>query len=128
MPEHPVMQAIITGDREAFLDSEIRLRQSAMLPPYGRLAALVVSARQRDVAEAYAREVARRAPQAASIEVLGPAEAPIAVIRGRHRWRLLLKAPREQDIQAYIREWLAHLPVVKGDIRLTVDIDPYSFL
>ena len=128
LPEHPVMEAIITGDREAFLEREIRIRQSALLPPFGRLAALVVSAREKEKAEAFAREVARRAPDAKSIEVLGPAEAPIAVIRGRHRWRLLVKAPREQDIQAYIREWLAQLPDVKGDIRLTVDIDPYSFL
>ncbi len=128
MPEHPVMEAIIRSDREAFLEHEIRVRQLALLPPFGRLVALVVSARHKEMAEAYAREVARRAPEAAQIEVMGPAEAPIAVIRGRHRWRLLLKAPREQDVQAYIREWLSRLPEVKGDLRVTVDIDPYSFL
>jgi primosomal protein N' (replication factor Y) len=128
LPDHPVMQAILTGDREAFLEAEIRTRQLATLPPFGRLAALIVSAREKDLAEAFAREVARRAPQAKRIEVLGPAEAPIAVIRGRHRWRLLVKAPREQDIQAYIREWLARLPDARGDVRLTVDIDPYNFL
>jgi primosomal protein N' (replication factor Y) (superfamily II helicase) len=72
--------------------------------------------------------VARRAPAAERIELLGPAEAPIAVIRGRHRWRLLLKAPREVDVQAYVREWLSRLPEAKGDLRLTVDVDPYSFL
>jgi primosomal protein N' (replication factor Y) (superfamily II helicase) len=127
-PEHPVMDAIIRGDREAFLEHEIRVRQSALLPPYGRLVALVASARQREVAEAFAREVARRAPPAERIEVLGPAEAPIAVIRGRYRWRLLVKAPREVDVQEYLRQWLAQLPDIKGDIRLTVDIDPYSFL
>ena len=127
-PEHPVMEAIIRGDRDAFLDYEIRMRQSGLLPPFGRLVALIASARQKEMAEAYAREVARRAPPAERIEVLGPAEAPIAVIRGRHRWRLLVKAPREIDVQAYLREWLALLPEAKGDIRLTVDIDPYSFL
>lgn len=128
MPEHPVMEAIISGDREAFLEREIRIRQAALLPPFGRLVALVVSARQKDVAQAFAREVARRAPEASRIEVLGPAEAPLAVIRGRHRWRLLLRAPREMDVQAYLREWLGRLPDVKGDVRLTVDIDPYNFL
>ncbi|MGD9829881.1 MAG: primosomal protein N' [Hyphomicrobiaceae bacterium] len=128
MPEHPVMDAIISGDREAFLDREIRLRQQALLPPYGRLAALVVSARQKEIAEGYAREVARRAPPADFIEVLGPAEAPIAVVRGRHRFRLLVKAPRDRDIQAYLRAWLELLPKVKGDLRLAVDIDPYNFL
>ncbi|HXF52514.1 MAG TPA: primosomal protein N' [Hyphomicrobiaceae bacterium] len=128
MPEHPVMEAIIRGDREAFLEREIRERQAALLPPFGRLAALIVSAREQALAERFAREVVQRAPPAERIEVLGPAEAPLAVIRGRHRWRLLVKAPREIDIQAYLRAWLAALPEAKGDLRLTVDIDPYGFL
>jgi primosomal protein N' (replication factor Y) len=128
LPDHPVMEAIISGDREAFLEREIRVRQSALLPPFGRLAALIVSARQKELAEGFAREIARRAPPAERIDVLGPAEAPLAVIRGRHRWRLLVKAPREMDMQAYLREWLAALPEIKGDIRLSVDIDPYNFM
>ncbi|MGQ0672970.1 MAG: primosomal protein N' [Hyphomicrobium sp.] len=127
-PEHPVMQAIISGDRESFLNQEIATRQRGLLPPYGRLAAIVVSARDKELAEKFAREVARRAPPAERIDVLGPAEAPIAVVRGRHRWRLLAKAPREVDIQAYLRAWLEALPEVKGDLRLTVDVEPYSFL
>jgi primosomal protein N' (replication factor Y) len=128
MPEHPVMQAIISGDRDAFLEREIRQRQSATLPPYGRLAALIVSARDKELAELFVRDVARRAPPAERIEVLGPAEAPLAVIRGRHRFRLLVKAPRELDLQAYLRAWLNTLPKPPGDLRLTVDVDPYSFL
>jgi primosomal protein N' (replication factor Y) (superfamily II helicase) len=128
MPEHPVMQAIISGDRDAFIETEIRQRQIGMLPPYGRLAALIVSAREKEVAERFAREIARRAPPSERIELLGPAEAPIFVVRGRHRWRLLLKAPREIDIQAYLRAWLEAMPETKGDLRLSVDIDPYSFL
>ena len=67
-------------------------------------------------------------PPADRIEVLGPAEAPLAVIRGRHRWRLLIKAPRDLDLQAYLRVWLASLPKLPNDLRLVVDIDPYSFL
>jgi primosomal protein N' (replication factor Y) len=127
-PDHPVMRAIMTGDREAFLASEIRHRQAGLLPPFGRLAALIVSARDKQLAELFARDVRRHAPPAARIEVLGPAEAPIAVVRGRHRWRLLVKAPRELDLQAYLRAWLATLPKPPSDLRLTVDIDPYSFL
>jgi primosomal protein N' (replication factor Y) len=128
MPEHPVMQAIISGDREAFLAREIRQRQAGLLPPYGRLAALIISARDKELAELFARDVARRAPPAERIEVLGPAEAPLAVIRGRHRWRILIKAPRELDLQAYLRAWLATLPKPPTDLRLTIDIDPYNFL
>ncbi len=127
-PEHPVMDAIVRGDREAFLEREIRQRQAGGLPPYGRLAALIVSARDARLAEQFARETARRAPPAERIEILGPAEAPIAIVRGRHRWRLLVKAPREIDIQSYLRAWVSALPEVKGDLRLVVDVDPYSFL
>jgi primosomal protein N' (replication factor Y) len=128
LPDHPVMQAILSGDREEFLAREIEMRQRGMLPPFGRLAALIISARDKNLAERYAREVARRAPASERISVLGPAEAPIFVVRGRHRWRLLVKAPRESDIQAYLRDWLSAVPEPKGDLRLSVDVDPYSFL
>jgi primosomal protein N' (replication factor Y) len=128
LPEHPVMQAIIAGDREAFLEREIQQRQTALYPPYGRLAALVVSAREKALSEAYAREIVRRAPPSERISVFGPAEAPLAVVRGRHRWRILVKAPRELDIQNYLRAWLSEVPEPKGDLRLSVDVDPYSFL
>jgi len=128
MPEHPVVAALVSGDRDTFLAREIEERRKATMPPFGRLAALLVSASSRDAAESYAREVARAAPAAQKIEVLGPAEAPLSVIRGRHRFRLLVKAAREADLQAYLRLWLSSVPKAKGDVRLMVDIDPYSFL
>ena len=127
-PEHPVMAAMISGDREAFLNAEISNRQRGLLPPFGRLAAIVISSRDKETAALLARDIAHRAPPTEMIEVLGPAEAPISVIRGRHRWRLLIKAPREIDIQAYLREWNAGLPKLPNDVRVSVDIDPYSFL
>lgn len=128
MPEHPVMAAILSGDREAFIEQEVRTRQAGLLPPYGRLAALIMSSKDKETAELIARDIAHRAPKAERIKLLGPTEAPIAVIRGRYRWRILLQAPREVDMQSYLRAWLAKLPPLKGDIRLSVDIDPYSFL
>ena len=128
LPEHPVCQAIIAGDRDAFVACEIAQRRDALMPPFGRLAALIISARERVQAEGYAREVARRAPPAKLIDVLGPAEAPIAVVRGRHRFRILVRGPREQDIQSYLRAWMAVAPAAKGDLRLSIDIDPYNFL
>lgn len=127
-PDHPVMNAIITGDREAFLAREMRQREMGGLPPFGRLAAIVVTARSKDLAAEYAREMARRAPRSDRIGVLGPAEAPIAVVRGRFRFRLLVKAPRDLDIQGYLRAWLSACPPAKGDLRVIVDVDPYSFL
>ena len=128
MPEHPVMQALVSGDRDAFYEREIAARREAGLPPFGRLASLLISGSSREAAEAYARAVALAAPAAAKIQVLGPAEAPLSVIRGRHRYRLLVKAAREADLQAYLRLWLSQVPKTKGDVRLVVDIDPYSFL
>ncbi|MDX2263527.1 MAG: primosomal protein N' [Hyphomicrobiales bacterium] len=128
LPEHPVMQAIVSGDREQFYEREIAARAEAGMPPFGRLAAVLVSAKTREEAQAYARAFALAAPRASRIEVLGPAEAPIAVIRGRHRFRLLAKAALEADLQAYMREWLACAPQAKGSVMAQVDIDPYSFL
>ncbi len=128
MPEHPVIAALVAGDRDAFYAQEIEARREAGMPPFGRLASILVTAGNRGVAEAYAREVARAAPSAEKIQVLGPAEAPLSVIRGRYRYRLLVKATREADLQAYLRVWLASVPKARGDTRLGVDIDPYSFL
>ncbi|MBI1386045.1 MAG: primosomal protein N' [Rhizobiales bacterium] len=127
-PEHPVMAAILAGDREAFLEHEIAARQAALMPPFGRLAALVVSARAKPEAEGYAKAVVRAAPDSRHVLVLGPAEAPIAVVRGRYRFRILARAPRELDLQAYMRAWIERMPRAHGDIRLSIDIDPYNFL
>lgn len=128
MPEHPVMAALLSGDREEFVARETAARQMLTYPPYGRLVAMIITAKSREMAELYAREVVKRAPRASQISVIGPVEAPIAVIRGRHRFRLMVKAPREIDMQAYLRHWQARLPKTQGDLRLTVDIDPYNFL
>jgi primosomal protein N' (replication factor Y) len=132
-PEHPVMRALIAADRDAFYTSEIELREKTHYPPFGRLASLLVSARERPAAEGYARRLAAVAPRAgaewaADVRVLGPAEAPLAVVRGRHRFRLLVKSPRGFDLSAYLREWMAIAPKRKGNLKLEVDVDPQSFL
>jgi primosomal protein N' (replication factor Y) len=128
MPEHPVIQALVAGDRDAFYAREIEARREAGMPPFGRLASLLISGSDRAAAESYARSIARAAPPADKIEVLGPAEAPLSVVRGRYRFRILIKAPREADIQAYLRLWMADIPKARGSIRLSIDIDPYNFL
>jgi len=126
-PEHPVMKALILGDREAFYSSEIALREATAYPPFGRLASLVITANERHAAESYGRALASAAPKDESVRVLGPAEAPIAVVRGRHRFRILVKAPREFNLSAYLREWLAAAPKPRGNVKLEVDVDPQSF-
>jgi len=127
-PEHPVMRALIAQDREAFYSAEIAAREAAHYPPFGRLASIVVSGPDKNDAAAHARALARAAPHHDDVRVLGPAEAPLSLVRGRHRLRLLIKAPRAFDLSAYLREWLAAAPKKHGSIKLDIDIDPQSFL
>jgi primosomal protein N' (replication factor Y) len=127
-PEHPVMRALVASDREAFYASEIDQRERSGYPPFGRLASLIVSAGDRPTAEGFARQLVRVAPVDESIQVLGPAEAPLAVIKGRYRFRLLVKSARGVDLSGYLRDWLAAGPKTKGNLKLEVDVDPQSFL
>ncbi|WP_394887915.1 primosomal protein N' [Mesorhizobium sp. AaZ16] len=127
-PDHPVMRAIVSGDAEAFYEREIAEREKAGLPPFGRLAGIIVSAATRAEAEAHARQLRRAAPAASDIHVLGPAEAPLALIGGRHRFRLLVQGERRSDMQGFLRVMLANGPKLRGSVRVQVDIDPQSFL
>ncbi len=127
-PEHPVMKALVACDREAFYGSEIEARERTGYPPFGRLASLIISAGDRPTAEGFARRLAAIAPIDERIQVLGPAEAPLAVIKGRYRFRILVKSLRNVDMSEYLREWLAAAPKTKGNLKLEIDVDPQSFL
>jgi primosomal protein N' (replication factor Y) len=127
-PEHPVMKALVARDREAFYASEIAQRERTFYPPFGRLASLIISAGDRATAEGYARKLAAVAPLDERVQLLGPAEAPLAVIKGRYRFRLLLKSARGFDLSDYLRHWLAAGAKPKGNLKLEVDVDPQSFL
>jgi primosomal protein N' (replication factor Y) len=127
-PEHPVMKALVACDREAFYASEIASRERTGYPPFGRLASLIISAGDRPTAEGYARKLVSIAPLDERVQLLGPAEAPLAVIKGRYRFRLLLKSARGFDLSDYLRHWLAASPKPKGNLKLEVDVDPQSFL
>jgi primosomal protein N' (replication factor Y) len=123
-----VMRALIAQDREAFYAAEIESRERAAYPPFGRLASIVVSGPDKHDTADYARRFARAAPADDAARMLGPAEPPLALVRGRHRLRLLIKAPRAFDLSAYLRTWLAKAPKKRGHIKLEIDIDPQSFL
>ncbi|WP_117195041.1 primosomal protein N' [Rhizobium terrae] len=127
-PQHPVMQAIVSGDAGAFYEREIAERERAILPPFGRLASLIVSADTRADAETHARGLRAAAPKVTGISVLGPAEAPLALVRGRHRFRLLVHGRRNADMQAFLRAMLANGPKQRGSVQIQLDIDPQSFL
>ncbi|WP_420412447.1 primosomal protein N' [Roseibium sp.] len=126
--DHPVIRALLSNDKHAFYQAEIEARRAAGLPPFGRLAAVVISGPDKVFAEGYARQLVRAAPQDSAVTLLGPAEAALAMVRGRYRFRLLAMAPRQYDLQSYLRGWLAagHKPS-KG-LRVQVDIDPQHFL
>lgn len=127
MPDHPVLQALAAGAREQFFEREIAARQMAQMPPFGRLAALIISATNPDEGLAFVRQLSSRIPAHAQVRVLGPAPAPIARIRNRYRYRFLLKAERQAPLQGFISQWLNDVKP-RGSVRLSVDIDPYNFL
>jgi len=126
-PEQAVMAALVSGDRERFFAAEAEERSRAGMPPFGRLAALILASADEAMVDRAAKALARKAPHASGIEVLGPAPAPLALLRGRHRRRLLLKAGRGVNVQDALNAWLAEVEIPRS-VRLQVDIDPYSFL
>ncbi len=127
-PQHPVMQAIVSGDSDAFYEREISEREKALLPPFGRLASIIVSADTRADAEGHARGLRQAAPKVSGITILGPAEAPLALIRGRHRFRLLVHGRRNSDMQVFVKTMMASGPKLRGSVSVQLDIDPQSFL
>jgi primosomal protein N' (replication factor Y) len=126
-PDAPVIAALVKGDAPGFYAAETEARREAAMPPFGRLAAIVVSAEEASEAEAVARRIGHAAPEVEGMAVFGPAPAPLAMLRGRHRQRLLIHARRSLDVQDVIRDWLAELEW-SPKIRVSVDVDPYSFL
>ena len=128
--EHPVIAAIAAGDRDSFMAREAAAREAHALPPFGRLAAVVASGPGEAETQRAANALARRAradEKRTGIQVLGPAPAPLRLLRGRHRFRLLFKAPRGVLLQPHLRQWLADLDR-RTRARLQVDIDPHSFM
>ena len=127
-PEHPVIRAILSGDEEGFWSAEAAARKAAGVPPYGRMAGIVLSSPNVQEVFDLGSEMARRIEPLRRIgaEVYGPAPAPIARIRGRHRVRLLVKADKAAPIQAALAEWVGQFKL-PTNLRLTIDIDPQSF-
>jgi len=126
-PNAAVMRALITGDAESFYAAETESRREAGAPPFGRFAAIVVSSEDQNAAQDAAKAIGRAAPRIDAMEVYGPAPAPLAMLRGRHRFRLLVHAKRALDVQDVIREWLGGVEW-SAKVRVVVDVDPYSFL
>jgi len=127
MPKAPVIQALIQNDREGFYAAEIESRRQALAPPFARWAAIIVSSEDNKEAMETARLIGQTAPKLDGFSVYGPAPAPLAMLRGRHRHRLLVHALRSVDLQNIMRDWLHELEWPRA-VRVGVDVDPYSFV
>ena len=126
-PDQAVMQALMAQDRDAFVAAEMAAREASGLPPFGRLAALIVVGRDLPTLETFVRAMAAAAPNAEGVEVYGPADAPQSLVRGRRRKRFLVRADRTVDLQGFLAAWRARFKP-PASVRVTIDVDPYSFL
>jgi len=126
-PDHPVMAALVEGNRDDFMAAEAAGRRTGSWPPFGRLAAVIVSGPDEAAVDGVAGGLGRTAPRSASVQVLGPAPAPLAILRGRHRRRLLVKASRGTRLQPLLAAWVKGVRAPNA-VRVQIDIDPYGFL
>lgn len=126
-PDHGVIKALLAGDRDTFYQAEAEQRKQAHLPPYTRLVSFIISSKDKISAMQYGQHLRLKAPSDLRILILGPSEAPISIVRGRYRARLLVQAPKSLDIQAYIQNWLATSDPPRGSVNLQIDVDPQSF-
>ncbi len=125
-PEHPVLQALVCGDKDQFLEKEAASREAQNLPPYGKLASIILSGPDKSKVLNASKALARLAPNRKEITVLGPVPAPLSYLRGNYRYRFLIKAKSKVNLQKEISVWLETLPSNRG-VRIQIDIDPYSF-
>jgi primosomal protein N' (replication factor Y) len=126
-PEAPVIAALAAGDRDAFYEAETQGRREAGAPPFGRWAAIIVSSEDEAEAREAARAIGGSRPSHPDIAILGPAPAPLSLLRGRYRYRLLINARRSAQLQKVLRQWLDPLQFPRG-VRVSIDVDPYSFV
>ncbi len=127
LPEEPLMQALAAMDRDGFLAAEAAQREALGMPPFGRLAALILSAPGDQAVDLAAEALGEKVPAADGVDVYGPAPAPLAVVRGRSRRRFLVRADRGVDLSAFMAAWVARVKLSSA-VRVQIDIDPYSFL
>jgi primosomal protein N' (replication factor Y) len=126
-PESPAISLLAAGDRDAFIAHEMEQRRQVGFPPFGRLGAVILAAGSSEQANEWAAAFGSAAPNAAGVEVWGPAPAPIAVLRGRHRRRFLVRSDRNVDLSAYLSAWKERVKLPAG-VRVTLDVEPYSFM
>jgi len=127
-PTHPVMEALLEGDKDSFIQQELYMREVAGMPPYARLASVIVSTFNQDTGNQFTRHMRRCTPPDAALDLFGPAPAPITFLRKKYRWRFLLKANQTGYLQLYIKQWLSNIGKIPPAIKVQIDIDPLNFM
>ncbi len=125
-PENLIIQALQKNNRDDFLTEEIQARQLLKMPPFGKLASVIISGKNQQKTYAFIQTLMRHSPLQSGVEILGPVVAPLARLKGKYRYRLLIKAPKQIKLQNYLHLWLDHA-IIPASIDMRVDIDPYSF-
>ena len=125
-PDHPVMKALVQNDHKGFLALETHNRAQMHFPPFGKLATLIISGKNAEATEEFVRQLAAKAPHHPDMDILGPAPAPLHQLHKWYRWRFLVKTKKNISPQKVLKQWLAQMPV-PSMIKVTTDIDPYSF-
>jgi primosomal protein N' (replication factor Y) len=126
-PNHPVIQSLIKGARDEFIDTELSIREKNKLPPYGKLASIIISDKDEEKIISFCRALKKNIPLSKDVVVLGPAPASITKVRGRLRYRFLIKANKDINIQKFLHLWVDNLKK-PSSTRMSIDIDPYYFL
>ncbi|MBN2676032.1 MAG: primosomal protein N' [Alphaproteobacteria bacterium] len=126
-PDHPVMQALLSGDKKTFIQTELEGRKLAEMPPYGSLIALIISAKNEKNLKEFCRQIHRQAPQHKDVLLFGPADASIRYLRGRYRKRFLIQSPRGLEGHRYVKQWLNAVKIPSA-IQIKIDVNPYSFI
>ena len=126
-PDNPVLTSLIVGDRDAFLAQESDARLVAGMPPFGSLAAIIIASPHEDRLHQTMRQLLASRPHFDSVQIFGPAIAPIGFLRGKHRARILISANKSVNIQHILKDWLSQIKLASS-VRMQIDIDPYSFL
>ena len=127
MPEHPIIQSITNNQKEDFYNTELAIRKSAGMPPFSRLASIIISSSDKVLLLDYVRRLDKLKNTPKNIDVFGPIEAPLSKLRKKYRMRFLIRSPKNSHIQFYIERWLKTLKI-NPKIRVVVDVDPYNFL
>ena len=126
-PDHEALIALAAGDRERFISAELALREALLLPPYGKLAAIIMSGPDKGKTESFAKRVVSLAPRAEGIEILGPSEPPIGRLRGLYRRRILVQSEAGVNLSKYMKAWRERIKI-PNKYKLQIDIDPQSFM